>query len=414
MVQAKHIKVNIIFVFASIAYYAGLICHFSALLPDRVIFVFYALSLVCGLLVILCGLNSCSDNVKRYLFFWVVICLYMIVVGLVNSNVYKKDFSVNIFLSQDLRFITFVGCGITLADKKYLNYYITIMKSLITISLIMGAVALLNYSFDYSRVTIGARLGIWSLPYYLWWASASVFAFAYPYARMVEIKKTYKIIEYSSFFIYIILGLLFIKRSALVNSIIIILLTEIVYVKYSQFKSPRRKIINRFAIMIVVISISIMILYTIPYSRALIDAMLNRMQGNFFEYDRSIEASNYIKRVGLSKIILGQGIGHYFRNIELVNALHTGFYNLIYKGGFLLLSIYVYFVLYVIKILRQKNKYEPFLCMSIVVSISYIISMLYEASWSYTIYMVQYVTPILSILLFQIDKSSKFISNPVC
>lgn len=374
-----------------IAYVAGLATHFAALMPESIKYLLYAASLACGFFSILLGYAVCSNrNVKQYLGLWILFIFYLLIVGLIQSGVYSEGTSVNIFLSQDLRFVMYIGLGILLAD--YFDDYVKMMSIFAFAGIVMGVIALANYNFSYAGAVEGDRMGLWSLPYYLWWASESVYAFMYPYSRITN---RYKIFGYGSLICYAVLGLLFIKRASLVNVFVVLIFSEIL-ANPSQ-KGNAIKFI--FKISLVIGSVAF-VAYSIPYSKALVQAMLERFgsQGNIMEYDRAREAAAVFAQMSFPDKVFGLGIGYYIKTSRTINALHTGFYNLIYKGGILLLLMYIYELFQTVKNFIRMRKLSEIERVCLCTSIAYCCCVFYEGSWSYTIYMLQYVTPIVALL----------------
>ena len=87
------------------------------------------------------------------------------------------------------------------------------MKILGIFAIIFGIIAI--FLFDFS-LDISARINTWTLSYYFWWLSASVFAYLFAYSRIMNKDK---LIGYGVLIIYVILGILFLKRSVLFNAI---------------------------------------------------------------------------------------------------------------------------------------------------------------------------------------------------
>ena len=380
---------------ATLTYTSGLVTHFAAILPTSIKYAFYGVSLIAGWLAIIIGRNSCENKkICQYSDIWFIFVVGLIILGAMRSDFFTDGFDLNIFLAQDLRFVTFVGIGIILADKNYWDSYVKIIYFVSAIAIIMGIIALTQYNFSYAGAEEGQRLGLWDLPYYLWWASGSVFSFVYSYSRIM---RKNRLVGYGAFLTYAILGLLFIKRASFVNVFVCIVITE--------FLMPHKDTSRKFSIgtvvkLFVIIGIGLYILYSVPYTRALVDAMIERFssQGGFLEYDRAREASAYFATTGISDIALGQGIGHYVSTSRLINALHTGLYNLVYKGGIVFIVIYVYYVVRILKSFVYRKTLDSVEIACLCVGVSYFVSMFYEASWSYTIYMMQYVTPIVALL----------------
>ena len=94
-----------------------------------------------------------------YLGLWILFIIYLSIVGAFKSDFYSQGTSINIFLSQDLRFVMYVGVGILFADGVFFDNYIEIMKKIAFVSIIMGFFALANYNFSYAVASEGQRLG---------------------------------------------------------------------------------------------------------------------------------------------------------------------------------------------------------------------------------------------------------------
>lgn len=382
--------------FSAIAIFSGLVTNFAGLMSDPLKYIFYTVSLIFGYgAIYIALLYSTNKNIKKYLRVWTLVIFYLLIVGAIRSDFFANGFNVGTFLAQDLRFVMYVGIGILLADSPRILYFQKIIHTIAYISIIFGIIALANFNFDYAMASEGARLGIWSLPYYLWWASGSVYAYMYPYYRLSGKNKVAGI---GSLFVYLLLGLMFIKRSVAVNAIITIVLTEI-FVGYEKKQKHTGRLSATIKI-ILIIAVLLGIGMAIPYTRVLLISLAKRFfsQGNLFEYDRAQEATVYFRGASISELIFGQGIGHYVVTYRELNGLHIGVYNLIYKGGVFLLFIYIYIFLRIISLFLHRKEMRKNQLIWLTVAVSYVICMLYEGTWSYTIYMIQYVTPIVCLL----------------
>ena len=384
--------------FSVIAIYSGLITNFAGLMSDPLKYIFYTVSLVFGYsaiyIALLCGVNK---SIKKYLTGWSLIIIYLLIVGAIRSDFFTNGFNIGTFLAQDLRFLMYVGIGILMADSPRIRYFQKTIHTIAYLSVIFGIIALANFNFDYAMASEGARLGIWSLPYYLWWASGSVYAYMYPYCRL---SGKDKVVGIGSFITYLVLGLIFIKRAVVVNSVITIALTEI-FIGYEKKQKHRGRLSATIKI-ILTIAVLLGIGMAIPYTRVLLISMAKRFfsQGNLFEYDRAQEAADYFRGASISELIFGQGIGHYVVTYSELNGLHIGVYNLVYKGGIFLLFVYIYIFLRIIRLFLQRKEMQKNQLVWLTVAVSYVVCMVYEGTWSYTIYMLQYVTPIVCLLAY--------------
>jgi len=380
-------RLDIIRINISISVLAGLVCNFAGVLPDSIKYPFYAISILFGYATIFFSLmyNAVNSKTKLYLASWMFVVMYMIIVGVVRISNDKSSFDLGNFLAQDIRYVMYFGIGIILSDKRYFSFFNSLVICLGFLSIIFGIIAIANYRFDYSAILLGSREGIWTISYILWWLSGDVFQYLYPYARIVQKQK---VIGYGSLFTYFFFGLLFLKRSSLINSIFIVVITEVVRGKtgYAEKENPenRREGFGFFGL--ICILLIALILIKIPYTSVLIQQLILRFssQGGFMEYDRAMEARGYFDSVGLMRTIVGEGIGSYYTTYRKINALHTGMYNTYYKGG-IIYSFFVY-----ISISRAFRGFykarivNRYYAVCICACSSFALSMLYEGSWTYT------------------------------
>ena len=389
---------DVIIIFYWIAILSGIVTNFAGLLPDQIKYFFYASSLLFGYCGIVIYLLTRKPN-KIYVY-WLFLIIYMLFIGIIRSNFFQNSFDYGMFFAQDLRYMMYFAMGISLANESYIISYHKIMCFLSYLSIIFGALALIYYRFDFSQVVAGARLEIWSISYYLWWLSVGVFAYIFPYA---VITKKNKFAGYGAFAVYLVLGILFIKRSVFVNCAVITLLS--VYFRYKMDTSSEnkklflKKLITIIAIIIGFLFISIIVLQ-VPYINALFKALFSRFssQGNIFEYDRAQEATEYFTKVSFVDIIFGQGIGYYINTSRQLNALHTGILNTIYKGGILYLLFTLILAFTILKKYLVKKKFSQYTLVCLCTSLSYLLSLTYEMSWTYTIIILGYATPIVYLI----------------
>ena len=157
--------------------------------------------------------------------------------------------------------------------------------------------------------------------------------------------------------------MLFLKRSCFLNSIIIIIL--------SFYLSVKNK--NGSKIILSVLSIAIVtcfILVFIPgVSEKVFGALFDRFRdtaSNIEEFDRLIEWQTFLKQTPEIKLYTGYGIGNYpiydrygvGEDDSLLNALHLGYTNIIFKGGILYVAFYIvlYITIFIIRyILTSVN-----------------------------------------------------------
>lgn len=388
-------KHNFISTFFLISIFAGVVTNFAGVLPENIKYIFYLVSIFFGFSGIFLYIISKRRIHKSdyFLFWWLFIMIYMIIIGFFKSNFFSTNFDFGTFLATDIRYVMYITIGIIFADKKYTPHFHQLIVKLGYLSILFALIALINYNFDLTRVQLGSRIGIWELPYYLWWLSGGVFAYLYPFSRLT---RKNKIAGYGSLISYSVLGLLFLKRASFINTIFIIMVTEYFLYKNISGKSISKNKILKIMLLLVSIIAIFLVLSREPYFRFLIENMINRFgsQGNFLEYDRAIEANTYFKQASLTDIFLGQGLGHYFTTYRQINALHTGIFNVIYKGGLLYLFYILTILIKTIKAYVKKNELDVFSLVCLITSLSYLVSLLYEMSFTYTILIVGYSTPI--------------------
>jgi hypothetical protein len=123
------------------------------------------------------------------------------------------------------------------------------------------------------------------------------------------------------------------------------------------------------------------------YIGQLISSIYDRFIGISYlsNFDRTDEAMSYFNSVNPIYIIFGQGIGNYIYTTRLINSLHTGLFNLLYKGGIFYFAMYIAIFLKTVKayINRDKLSEQGLICLCTV--IASLVSLLYEFSWGYTI-----------------------------
>lgn len=376
----------------------GVALNFMALMPIKISQILVMLSLLFGytaiLFYIVISYNWLESN--KVFYYFLVVLIYMLIVGIMLSHGrWRSSESFGWFINQDLRYVMYMALGFSFASEGLFDRYHKMMQFLGVIALIFGAIALKNYKFDINLVASGNRIGTWDLPYYLWWLSECVYVYNFSYSKITGKSK---VIGYGCLIAYLILGLLFLKRSCLVNVIAIIVIT-------TQLKQTKKSSIKnnfKFLLFLMLFGITLYFAYKlaqknvgIPYVNAIINSLLGRFEnGNLQSYDRSIEKNLYFITVSKISIITGQGLGNYIITDRLINALHIGFYNIVYKGGVVFLIFWIYIIINVAKkIFIRKNLSEiELVCLA--TALSAFLSLVYEFSFTYTILIIGYATPI--------------------
>lgn len=317
-------------------------------------------------------------RMSRYFSYMII---YFLIVGLFYGTFFNKAFLLT-SIDQDLRFVMFFMAGSVFAySHSSMKYFHQLMKILAVISIGFAIFALIvfNFSFD----IIASRQQDWNLPYYLWWTSASCFAY-WGYYSLFHKKE--RVLGFSVLFVYFFLGLLFLKRSAIINVVLIFLIFNIL---------NRRRFINNFFIIIFLSLSTFAILNTLLPSTfdKIFSLLLDRFNevDKFTDFDRYVESNLYFSEASIWQIIFGNGIGHYYtisdpllRNRGLLNALHLGYANIVYKGGFLYILFYIilYYKIFQRATTRILSRYE---LVTLGVSLSALLSFSFEGSWTYTI-----------------------------
>lgn len=373
-----------------VAIVSGIIFHFNSLMPSAFAKLTMYISIISGYGgILLFILFYKGDKRNNSLFYpWICIVIYMAVVGYINSNGFAGATSKYWLFTQDIRYVMYFLMAIICTYRKFSEYMEFILKFICLMAVILGIVGLLNYNFN--DTLIAQRNGIWSLPYYCWWLSTTCFAYGFAHAYITGKDK---IIGYGSFFVYIVLGLLFLKRSVLVNGIVIILISSALKNKVNYgnnidhiLKNVRNIILGLFILICVY---KIMMLN--PYFNQVLQQLLLRFgsEQNYENLDRTIESTLYFQSASMTEIIMGQGLGSYVvlevPMTIVVNALHIGLANIVYKGGIFYSLFYLCIFIGVIKkVFNDKNMSEKSL-VCLCVSLSLFISLLYEMSWTFTI-----------------------------
>lgn len=322
-----------------------------------------------GILFFIFGGNSKSVYTTTFS----ILVVYFCVIGLFRGNL--SNFTIAVV--QDLRYVMYFLMGSIFAQNdRYMADFHSVMKKVGLIALVLGIYAIITFPFG----SIEGREATWTDHYYLWWASASSFAYLGAYALVT---KKNRIIGLGTFAVFFILGMLFLKRSALVDVVVILLLSMVI-----QSSKPMRN----FVITIAGVSLFIIILERIaPGYFALTEtAIYDRFDDieSVADIDRNVEAQLYLQNSSTVDKLLGFGIFNYPDIIipgDPKNALHLGWANILFKGGLLYALWYIWLYRHIIRnIFYIKNGNELFrVCL--IVAMSSLISLLFEGSWTYTI-----------------------------
>lgn len=399
-IKAKNFTDKIVLFCFSIAIYFGVVMHFIEILPSNIYWLTLYTSLGFGYvgLIIFFVNRSRSLYENKVFYLWSFIATYMLVIGFIFTGAFPgTTYSLSWLTLQDLRYVMFVGIGFAFANDKYIIDYHRMMKILGIIAIVFGILSIMNYQFNISL--INTRIGVWSLPYYYWWLSTAIFAYHYAYSKITGKNK---VIGYGVFAVYTILGILFLKRSVLINVLFLVVITEIL----QPSKVTSNRLISR--IVKVLLFILIIVIFYLMFNET-----INRMIGNsyvgevfnsLFErfksddlstYDRSAEKNIYFSTATNLQILFGNGLGNLqILGGKLINALHIGAYNIIYKGGLIYVIFWIYLLSNFIKAFMRKRQLSKYLLVCLTVALSASFSMLYEFSFTYSILPIGYSTAI--------------------
>lgn len=321
------------------------------------------------------------------LIFFIIVVLYMLVLGFSTGNLWSNKTILMTAITQDLRYVTlFLLGGIYSTSERFMDYFHYLMKNVALISIIMGIFSFLLIVNSGSLIVRGEENS--GPSYHLWWASATCFAYCGIFAFLSD-KKSRKTWVYV-FVIYFVIGMLFLKRSCFLNCIIIILLS--LYLSSKNTKGSKT-ILRVFGLLIA----TFFIMLFIPSIKEIVfGALFDRFRDTASDieaFDRMIEWQVFLEQTPEIKLYTGYGIGNYPMydrygsggDYSLLNALHLGYSNIIFKGGILYAAFYI--LLYITIFIRwfKCKRYSTRYLLCFGVSISSLISLFYEGSWTYTI-----------------------------
>ena len=341
--------------------------------------------LIWDILIIFTGAFGCYSflvrhPLKGYSRWAIWLILYFVLAGMMYGNSIMSGSNLSIVLEQDLRYVMLVLMGAIFASSsQMMSAFHWLMKWLAVISILFGVLGIVN--FDFVASIIAERKGTWTMSYYYWWASTTCFSYWGYYFLFM---KRQKILGCGVFLTYLALGALFVKRAVLVDGLVVLFC-------YFLFNKGN-KIGTAFKVVIVAVFALSMVYFMSPrLFNTITDSYSTRIEAaqDAENLDRNEEASAYLENATTFQLILGNGIGHYPRIVGYreydyqINAIHIGWANIIYKGGILYSLFYILIILQVIKkaFSSKLNSYEK-VCLG--VSISMLISLLYEGSWTYT------------------------------
>lgn len=319
--------------------------------------------------------------------FFTIVVVYMLILGFSTGNLWSNKTTLLIAITQDLKYVTlFMLGGIYSTSERFMDYFHYLMKNVALISIIMGIFSFLLIVNSGSLIVRGEENS--GPSYHLWWASATCFAYCGIFAFLSD-KKSRKTWLYV-FVIYFVIGMLFLKRSCFLNCIIIILLSLYLSSKNTKGSKTILRVVG------LLIAAFFILLFIPSIKEIVFGALFDRFRDTASDieaYDRMIEWQVFLEQTPEIKLYTGYGIGNYpiydrygsGGDYSLLNALHQGYSNIIFKGGILYAAFYI--LLYITIFIRwfKCKRYSTRYLLCFGVSISSLISLFYEGSWTYTI-----------------------------
>lgn len=352
-----------------------------------------------GLLSFLIWLNSDGlsrlDKKTKVLFKWWIVCL--IVMAFLPIFYYRTFKFTNAYigqgLSQDYLYVVYITLAFVFVDPIREKAVDSLFLRVSQLALITGLIAIVIS--DVSSTNISERSNAWTLQYHLWWVSCAVFPYCY-YNSFIN--KRNKILGYAVLLVYIVFGIIVLKRAVIVNSIVLLLGT-LWLLQRSEFGRNSKRVII-FIRLILSVSFGMAVVYLLmPSISTFIHERFSTLFTDINDWDRRIEAVKYFENATLDRIMLGNGLNNY-SVIEIngkdfpINALHIGILNMVYKGGILLLIFTLMIVINIFKLVRGSFLPTEGL-IALGVGISFIVSLTYELSFGYPPIVFFYLVPIL-------------------
>ena len=352
-----------------------------------------------GLLSLFFWLNSNGlsrlDKKTKVLFKWWLICLIVMAsLPLVYYHTFK--FSNAYFgqgLSQDYLYVIYITLAFVFVDPLREKAVDSLFLRVSQLALITGLIAIVIS--DVSAAYISERSNAWTLQYHLWWISCAIFSYCY-YNSFVN--KRNKILGYAVLLVYIVFGIIVLKRAVIINSIVLLLGTLLLLQRSEFGRNSKRAIVS--IRLIISVSFVVAIFYLlIPSISIFMHERFSTLFSDISDWDRRIEAVKYFENQNLDRIILGNGLNNYFV-IEIngkglpINALHIGILNMVYKGGILLLLFTLMIVINLFKLAHSSSLPSEGL-IALGIGFSFLVSLSYELSFGYPPIIFFYLVPIL-------------------
>ncbi len=317
---------------------------------------------------------------------YIYIVIYMIFIGATCGWFFKGKTYIVMVITNDIKYVLLFWLGgIYSTRERYMLHFNKITYIISMIAIFMGCIAIL---IMFSKgIYILRDIDGNKIIYHLWWASTSCYAYCGYHAFFYKDKRN---VYFSVFFVYFLLGIAFLKRSCFVNVMTVIVISCIILLFQ---KKIRNAIVWIFVFFIAFIIFYFILKDAIIMVSQLLFNRFNIITEDIDSFDRIVEWKSFVANSTLKQRLIGFGVGNYLLslrygigNIETyLNAIHIGWANIIYKGGILYLIFYMYLYKNIIMncfLIQNKSKMY-IICLG--VSISSLLSLFYEGSWTYTI-----------------------------
>ena len=330
--------------------------------------------------------NASVGQLSSPVRFFIFVLLYMLVVGCIGGSLSVGKTTLLLTITQDLRFTSlFLLGGIYSTNERYMDYFHYFMRIIAMFAVVMGVISIILIAKDGNLI---ARGGEDHTSYHYWWASTTCFAYCGLCAFFTRENRK---INLTAFMAYFLIGISFLKRSCFINVIIIVILSCLLMTKQGKGGKMIRSLLS------VLLILFIIILFIPDVNNIIFNALFSRFSetaNDMEEFDRLLEWEAFKSNSTTLQQLIGYGIGNYptFNrygtfNAEdsLLNSLHLGYANIIFKGGILYAAFYVLTYLKIFRNWFACKHYSTRYLVCFGVSISSLISLLYEGSWTYTI-----------------------------
>ncbi len=348
------------------------------------------ISLICTLLsvtaIILYYNIPNKTDASSSMRFYIVVALYMLAIGALGGGFSGGRTHFMMTMTQDVRFVALFWLGgLYAVNDRYMAYFHKIMLLLARTGVVLGLIALLMLLQRGSFIARGVEET--DVIYHLWWAPGCCFVYCGFYALINRPKQRVFILV---LILYFILGMAFLKRSCFIDTLFIVVFSFFLLSKQGKF--------NKGFGTIAIIGVSaLLVMMLLPgISDLVFSSLFSRFSDtakDMESFDRLIEWELFKEQTSLSDKLLGKGIGNFLvynrygggNEESVLNALHLGYANIIYKGGALYALFYICLYITIFVKWFNNRKKTPFYMICFGVAMSALISLFFEGSWTYTI-----------------------------